>query len=496
MPSDKRRPLLILASLFISYTCLSLARRVLQDVYTLMPSFVDDKQTTARLGLILSSQTAGYTITKLLSGIAMDRMNPMMAFVFALWGTTLSLLLMSISSHFYSWFILYSFNGLFLGVSWPAIAKILRTSVSQHELATWWGILASAVNLAGGLGPWIALSLMSSTRNWLGNDAWKSVFITLGCGCLLSGILLMPHRLTQPSCRPHNQNQIDHQVSVISHTSFSSSVGLLGQSVSMRAKSADKCSTNVGHLKADHSDQFSTNQQDSLGYSCHLADRSNTFWQQLLNLVQVLSPRHRLLLCCSALVHLSSTFLRFAISNWFLIMLKNYPDLYSLESRNSFVTTFELGGLLGNLLAGLLSDQGVITKSGFFSNPRMSLIVGQMVPASILLMVVSIFIEHGIPSLLLILTGLILGLTVFGAISLCGVFAVELAPPSLSGTCHAFSSLCANLGALLACYPFTWLVEQVGWSTAFSLSGLLSGLTILPLLLVSIAPIFVRSDSR
>ncbi|KAF6770179.1 hypothetical protein AHF37_11285 [Paragonimus kellicotti] len=60
-----------------------------------MPSFVDDKQATGRLGLILSSQTAGYTITKLLSGIAMDRIDPMVAFVFALWGTALSLLLMS-----------------------------------------------------------------------------------------------------------------------------------------------------------------------------------------------------------------------------------------------------------------------------------------------------------------------------------------------------------------------------------------------------------------
>ncbi|KAF7260962.1 hypothetical protein EG68_01490 [Paragonimus skrjabini miyazakii] len=496
MSSDKHRPLLILAPLFISYTCLSLARRVLQDVYTLMPSFVDDKQATARLGLILSSQTAGYTITKLLSGIAMDRMNPIMAFVFALWGTALSLLFMSISSHFYSWLILYSFNGLFLGVSWPAIAKFLRTSVPQRELATWWGILASAVNLAGGLGPWIALFLTSSAKSWLGNDAWKSVFITLGCSCLLSGVLLMSYRLTRPSHRPHNHDQIDHHISVSPHTSFSSSAGILEQPFSMRAKGANKCSTSASHPKTDQSDRFSVNQQDSLDCSCHLADRSNTFWQQLLNLVRVLSPKHRLLLCCSALVHLGSTFLRFAVSNWFLIMLKNYPDLYSLESMNSFVTTFELGGLLGNLLAGLLSDQGISKTSGFFSNPRVSLIVGQMVPASVLLTIVSIFIDYGTSSLLLILTGLILGLTIFGAISLCGVFAVELAPPSLSGTCHAFSALCANLGALLACYPFTWLVEQVGWSTAFSLSGLLSGLTILPLSLVSVGPIFMRSGDR
>ncbi|KAF6771638.1 hypothetical protein AHF37_09238 [Paragonimus kellicotti] len=119
-----------------------------------------------------------------------------------------------------------------------------------------------------------------------------------------------------------------------------------------------------------------------------------------------------------------------------------------------------------------------------------------MVPASVLLVIVSIFIDRGTPPSFLILTGLILGLTIFGTISLCGVFAVELAPPSLSGTCHAFSAFCANLGAFLACYPFTWLVEQVGWSTTLSLSGLLSGLTILPLSLVSVGPIFMRSGGR
>lgn len=45
-----------------------------------------------------------------------------------------------------------------------------------------------------------------------------------------------------------------------------------------------------------------------------------------------------------------------------------------------------------------------------------------------------------------------LGLTVFGTVSLCGVLAVELAPPSLSGTSHALTALAAN--GKFCCFRF------------------------------------------
>ncbi|KAA0193171.1 Protein SEC13 protein [Fasciolopsis buskii] len=78
-----------------------------------------------------------------------------------------------------------------------------------------------------------------------------------------------------------------------------------------------------------------------------------------------------------------------------------------------------------------------------------------------------------------------LGLTVFGTVSLCGVLAVELAPPSLSGTSHALTALAANVGAFLACSPVTWLSSQISWPGAFVCSGLFGLLSIIPLCIVS-----------
>ncbi|OON19048.1 hypothetical protein X801_05088, partial [Opisthorchis viverrini] len=121
------RPLSLLFLLFIGYTSLSFARRALQDVFTAELTIPGDRLDATQLGIILSSQTLGYTTTKLVSGIFMDQLNPSAVFVYTLWSTAGSLFFMALSSNRYCWFIMYTINGLALGVGWPAVAKILRT---------------------------------------------------------------------------------------------------------------------------------------------------------------------------------------------------------------------------------------------------------------------------------------------------------------------------------------------------------------------------------
>ncbi|VDQ08943.1 unnamed protein product [Trichobilharzia regenti] len=53
-----------------------------------------------------------------------------------------------------------------------------------------------------------------------------------------------------------------------------------------------------------------------------------------------------------------------------------------------------------------------------------------------------------------LLVSSVLGITVLGSISLCGVLAVELAPPGLSGTAHALSALAANSKST---FFFVWI---------------------------------------
>ncbi|TPP65716.1 Protein transport protein SEC13 [Fasciola gigantica] len=106
--------------------------------------------------------------------------------------------------------------------------------------------------------------------------------------------------------------------------------------------------------------------------------------------------------------------------------------------------------------------------------------------ASVVLVTVSFLVNTGVVRMWALLSmAFILGVTVFGTVSLCGVLAVELVPPSLSGTCHALTALAANVGAFLACSPMTWLSSQIGWPGTFMCSGMLGLLSVIPLCAIS-----------
>ncbi|KER33365.1 hypothetical protein T265_00688 [Opisthorchis viverrini] len=645
------RPLSLLFLLFIGYTSLSFARRALQDVFTAELTIPGDRLDATQLGIILSSQTLGYTTTKLVSGIFMDQLNPSAVFVYTLWSTAGSLFFMALSSNRYCWFIMYTINGLALGVGWPAVAKILRTSVAPNELATWWGVLSAAVNVAGGLGPWLTMSIMSIAVVWLGSDAWRSTFIIIGLCCLLCGNIFAFHLFGFQLPRLRNQFLRKNVADSIRLRSDGPRHGeATGENTRVHRRTIAQ-NSQANELQADATSESLGNDVVTDVYRGDKQHQSDNILLRFQTLCNTLSPTYRLLLCASAALHMSSTFLRFAICNWFPVMFRQYQDLYSIHTSESsirivyliirydwgvndnltatkmlltvgkmsrllerqfidrkvrgsnptsacrlplsrfgqpvsasfwcilhvfivfllslvilsvislsianlFVSVFELGGIFGNLLAGLLSDMGVTRVSpllpfdyylfeavfGFvgvigkrlsagyaifrtelhmqneptclthfevvrtlelfffiyidgrfvlvfqkpsrFLNPRIPYILGHMAIACAVLCGLGLSIAAGIPWGILMISALLLGLSVFGAVSLCGVLAVELVPVSLSGTSHALTALCANVGAFAACYPISRLSDVMGWANAFVFSGICSSLALLPMCLL------------
>uniref|UniRef100_A0A5K4F490 MFS domain-containing protein n=1 Tax=Schistosoma mansoni TaxID=6183 RepID=A0A5K4F490_SCHMA len=247
MDATVKRPLGLLILLFWSYFFTSLARRAIQNIYHIIPVQYKGTKSNTHLGSIITAQTLGYTVTKLIGGILMDHLNPLRIFIYSLISASGSLFLLSVSSHQTVWLVSYGLTGLALGSSWPAISKTLRTRISS--------------------------------------------------------------------------------------------------------------------------------------------------W-----------PRRRILL-----------------------------------------------------------------------------IIIQMLIASGTLMCLSWITNHNASLTILLIISLTLGITVIGAIALCGVLAVELAPPAFSGTAHALSALTANFGAILAGYPFALLAEHINWSGAFLVAGIVCGLSVIPL---------------
>ncbi|KAA0193172.1 hypothetical protein FBUS_05200 [Fasciolopsis buskii] len=299
MVEAKTRPTLLLCLLFISYTSLSLARRALQDVYLLIPGFLGDEHATTRLG-------------------------------FPKFHIPLSVLFLSrtVSSNTLFWLILCTVNGLALGVSWPSVAKILRTYVPSRELATWWGVISASVNLAGGIGPWISLSLFTTLSMYFGEKrAWKLVLVTTGNGCVLSVVLLLLHFWSQRG--------LDGKKVTTNSDPLKSGLTLWNgpiHEVGDPQTSMNKGAKTTGiHTKAAHTDD---NLQQELHSTAYDSSKPG-ITQQWCKLYHSLSPTQRTLLCCSATVHLASTFLRFAISNWFPIMLLKQKEEFGYGRSSS-----------------------------------------------------------------------------------------------------------------------------------------------------------------
>ncbi|XP_062609643.1 glucose-6-phosphate exchanger SLC37A4-like [Saccostrea cucullata] len=67
------------------------------------------------------------------------------------------------------------------------------------------------------------------------------------------------------------------------------------------------------------------------------------------------------------------------------------------------------------------------------------------------------------------MVGFVIGLSIYGPISLFGVIAMETAPDGIAGTAHAIAAIFSNVGLMLAGYPLSCIASLVDWHTAFLL---------------------------
>ncbi|XP_030008782.1 glucose-6-phosphate exchanger SLC37A4a isoform X3 [Sphaeramia orbicularis] len=200
-----------------------------------------------------------------------------------------------------------------------------------------------------------------------------------------------------------------------------------------------------------------------------------------------------------------------ACSDWgqlFLIQDKGQSTLMG----SSYISALEVGGLLGSLAAGYISDKAV-AKQGrrMYGNPRHFILLMMMagmfvsmylfrvtitpdsskVPASditldanteyniftyidvILHIPVSFLYVH--IQVWILTLGAVFGFSSYGPIALFGVIANESAPSNFCGTSHAIVSLMANIGGFLSGLPFSTIAKHHGWEMAFWVAEITCG---------------------
>eukprot|EP00069_Balaena_mysticetus_P022017 bmy_03254T0 len=366
----------IFSAMFGGYSLYYFNRKTFSFV---MPSLVEEVPLDKDdLGLITSSQSAAYAISKFVSGVLSDQMS-------ARWLFSSGLLLVGLVNVVFSWSsavpvfaALWFLNGLAQGLGWPPCGKVLRKWFEPSQFGTWWAVLSTSMNLAGGLGPILATILAQSY-------SWRSTLALSGALCVVVSFLCL--------LLIHNEP----------------------------------------------------------------ADEESTLQQLLLTpYLWVLSTGYLVVFgvktCCTDW------------GQFFLIQERGQSALVG----SSYMSALEVGGLVGSIAAGYLSDRAMAkARLSMYGNPRHGLLLFMMAGMTVSMYLFRVTVTSDSPKLWILVLGAVFGFSSYGPIALFGVIANESAPPNLCGTSHAIVGLMANVGGFLAGLPFSTIAKHYSWSTAF-----------------------------
>ncbi|XP_010864365.2 glucose-6-phosphate exchanger SLC37A4-like [Esox lucius] len=404
----------IFFSMFIGYSLYYFNRKTFSFV---MPSLMEEiKLDKDDLGLITSSQTMAYAISKFISGVLSDQIS-------ACWLFSIGLFVVGVINVFFSWSstvtlfsVFWFINGLGQGFGWPPCGKVLRKWFEPSQFGTWWAVLSCSMNLAGGLGPLLTMLLLQYYD-------WRTILSMSGIICAsFSFICLMlikndPKDVGLPSVEAASKKGVTNSESTLSEFLLSPYLWVL-----------------------------------SLGYLVVFGVKTAcTDWGQL-----------------------------------YLIQDKGQSVLMG----SSYMSALEVGGLVGGLAAGFLSDRAVARQGlGTHGNPRHGLLLFMMAGMFASLYLFRITITAGAPkedpiwvvalhplSVLIGLSekeiwilslGAMFGFSSYGPIALFGVIANESAPSNYCGSSHAIVALMANVGAFFAGLPFSTIAKHYSWEMAF-----------------------------
>lgn len=410
----------IFYSMFVGYALYYFTRKSFTFV---MPALIHDlhfdKSELGFLGTVLS---LSYGFSKFASGILADKSNSRYFMAIGLILTGVFNILFGLSSSLYWFALFWGLNGWFQGFGWPPCARFLTHWYSHSERGSWW----SAWNISHNLGGFIIPLVVAASSYYFG---WRYAMYIPGVICIFGGFFLInrlrdtPQSLGLPPIEKFRNDYVG------------------------------------SHLSSD-------------GTERELSTREILFEFVLKNkFIWILS-------ISSLFVY----FVRTGVNDWsalFLVENKGYTTI----GANGCVSLFEVGGLVGSLLAGWSSDY---------------LFGGRRGPVNVLfcagiVLAVGFFwmVPPGYPILDSIAMFLI-GLVVFGPQMLIGVAAAELSHKKAAATATGFAGWFAYVGAASAGYPLGKITQDYGWEGFFwalTICCLIATLLLLPLW-------SVQSDSR
>ncbi len=364
------------------------------------------------LGILVTVFSITYGISKFACGVLSDKSNPRYFMGSGLIFTGIFNLCFGFSSSLWLFILFWGLNGWFQGFGWPPCARLLSFWYSQKTRGVWWSIWSTSHNIGGAIIP----ILVTLCVQYAG---WRYAMYVPGVMCIICGLILFERlRDTPKSLGLPSVDEIE------------------GLPQSVDKSSEERLS--IRQLLFDH----------------------------------VLFNRFVWFL---ALANLFVYVVRTGINDWTVLYLSEAQG-FSLVEAGATIPWFELGGIVGMMLAGYFSDRFMAGGRGLVSAVFMIFLTLPL----LLFWLTTTNSYLGYSGLLFII-----GLFLFGPQMLVGCAAVEHTDKQAAGTASGFAGVFGYLGAAAAGYPFGVLLDNFGWTgffIALIAAAILGSLCFLPLI--------------
>jgi phosphoglycerate transporter family protein len=383
----------IFYSLFVGYVFFYFTRK---NFNSAMPVMISDLgYTKSDLGILGTVFYITYGLSKFGSGIISDRSNPRYFMSIGLILTGILSILFGMSSTILWFIVFWALNGWFQGFGWPPITKQLTHWYSKKERGRWWSICAISHNVGGA-----AIAILAGYfASLLG---WRYAMYAPGVISIIAGLFIMNRLRDEPR-----------------------SLGLPP--------------IEEYHGEVEASDSKNTSDKSVLSVK-------EILFSQILN--------NKFVWCLGA-SYFFVYVVRTAMHDWSVVYL-NEQKGFNILDANVGIAWFEIGGLVGMLASGLITDK---------------LFRGHRIPylgICVIGMILSVFMFWKLSTSIWVdyLVMASIGFWVYGPQMLIGLAAAENVDKKASGTANGFVGWWGYIGAAFTGYPLGKIIDN-SWDSFF-----------------------------
>uniref|UniRef100_A0A7S0YG03 Major facilitator superfamily (MFS) profile domain-containing protein n=1 Tax=Polytomella parva TaxID=51329 RepID=A0A7S0YG03_9CHLO len=440
------RRLVVFLSIVLGYSSYYLTRNSLTYTAPVMVADTSLSMDITQIGAMTSVFPIAYGMSKFISGVLGAKFSPTVLLSGGLLATAATNFTFACGGSL-PWFVFFwALNGTLQGVGGPCCARILTSWFNGAERGTYWGMWNVAHNVGGFVAPLVAGGC-SKQFGWKWG-MWAPAAIASVVGLAVAVMCKdRPEDVGFPPVEP-----VD--------------VALSSQARSAKGSKAEKANTKSGNAESDILGQLVKNVL------------KNPFIWGL------------------ALTYFFIYIVRQGVTSWFVFYLMKQKGASDAGQAAMRVSGLELGGLVGSLAAGRLSDFLIKKADGKGGNVGKRIVVVMLYTVGVAAALLAFRALPASAVSLQWLTVFLIGFFLYGPQMLIGLCGAELVGPSSVGASEGFLGWVAYLGAANAGIPLSVVVKEHGWDAYFGTLIFACGMALLLLSPMTKLRSYVQREER